>query len=48
MHVRENTNFPWQKPWQMPSDKANFKGTISGFKVLIFAPVREWNMPQNE
>ena len=25
-HIRENTDFPWQKPWQLPSAEANFKG----------------------
>ena len=25
-HIRENTDFPWQKPWQLPSAQANFKG----------------------
>ena len=24
-HIRKNTNFLWQKPWQLPSAEANFK-----------------------
>ena len=26
MHIRENTDFPLQKPQQLPSTKANFEG----------------------
>ena len=26
MHIRENTDFPWQKPQQLPSAEANFDG----------------------
>ena len=25
-HIRENTNFPWQMPWQLPSAEVNFEG----------------------
>ena len=28
MHIRENTDFPRQKPWQLPSAAANFEGCI--------------------
>ena len=26
IHIRENTDFSWQKPQQLPSIKANFEG----------------------
>ena len=26
MHIRENTDFPWQKHRQLPSAKASFEG----------------------
>ena len=26
MHIRENTDFPWEKPLKLPSAKANFEG----------------------
>ena len=25
MHIRTNTDFLWQKPWQLPSVEANFE-----------------------
>ena len=25
-HIREDTDFPRQKPWQLPSAKVNFEG----------------------
>ena len=28
MHIRENTDFPWQKPWQLSRAEVNFKGCI--------------------
>lgn len=40
MHVRENTDIPWQKPQQSSSAKANFEGCIdasfSTIRELIF------------
>ena len=27
-HIRENTDFPWQKPWQLPNAEANFQDWI--------------------
>ena len=26
MHIREDIDFPWQKPWQLPSAEANLEG----------------------
>ena len=28
MQTKENTDFLWQKPWQLLSAKANFKGCL--------------------
>ena len=40
MHIRENTDIPWQKPQQSSSAKANFEGCIdasfSTIRELIF------------
>ena len=30
MHIRKNTDFLWQKPWQLPSAEANFKDWKGG------------------
>ena len=29
MHIREDTDFPWQKPRQLPSVEANLEGWTS-------------------
>ena len=36
MQIRENTDFPWQKPQQLPSAKANFGGWFFSDFQMIF------------
>ena len=35
MHIRENRYYPCQKPWLLPSAKANFEGWNKLYKIAL-------------
>ena len=36
IHIKENTDFPWQKPWQLPNAEGNFEGCCYAGTALWF------------